>query len=421
MMNLASLINTFRELFKEEPTLIISSPGRLDLLNTHQDYKGLPVVSAGINLRTYIAFKARSDHRVHIYSLNIRDQGRDWEALFDIGDSKPSSWTQYIWGCVEALRRRGYGIRGFNALVYSDLPLGGGLGSSGSLEVSLVAGLDRLFGLGLSEKEIAEISYYAEHDVLGIPCGRLDQYSSTYGGLLVINMRPPYNVVRLPDIGGVFGVIDTGIRHSTSEIHPRRQREIDRGLTQLLEQDIPNSLRAKLGRDHKTTRWEDIEIVEIMPYLKKIDRIARKRILFTLLMNRSTRLVIDMLLYKRIDYKLLNHIIDEISETIGFRNIHVHDTLEILGLIMTYQHILLSKMYDVSLPVIDRIVNELIEYGALGAKLSGAGMGGAIVALFESKNTAEKILDTISRKYNIRYWIVEINDGVEVNYQRQTL
>ncbi|MEM1897027.1 MAG: GHMP kinase, partial [Ignisphaera sp.] len=90
--------------------------------------------------------------------------------------------------------------------------------------------------------------------------------------------------------------------------------------------------------------------------------------------------------------------------------------LDVVGEVMTYQHKLLSKLYDVSLPQIDSLVEKLIEFGALGAKLSGAGLGGAVIALFRDKETAEKaVKNIIDSRYGVRGWIVKIDRGLTVH------
>ncbi len=410
-MNIIDLKNRFRELYGSEPEVIASAPGRIDLLNTHQDYKGLTAVGAGINLRTYVLLRRRSDRNIYAYSLNL-DKGFRARVISPIGRHKPSSWRKYVWAIFNALLSRGVDLPGLNVLVYSDIPVGGGLGSSGALEVALIAGLNELFNLGLYEQDIAEIAYYSEHDILSIPCGRLDQYTSTYGDLIAIEMKPPYRVTMLKRVKGVFGVIYTGIKHSTEQIHSIRQMEINMGIQQLLQQNLPHSLREIIGSDYHSAKWELINLEELVPYLAKIDQLYSKRIIFTLLMNQSTRLALDLLIYGRLDHNKLACIIRELNISPKITSL---DEASILGIIMTYQHKLLSELYDVSLPIIDTIVKEIIELGALGAKLSGAGLGGSIVALFSSRDEAEKALRIICRKYNMRYWVTEVDKGVTVS------
>ncbi|WP_243675382.1 hypothetical protein [Vulcanisaeta distributa] len=128
-----------------------------------------------------------------------------------------------------AFIKRGYSINPFRAWIRSNVPIASGLGSSGTLLVALASAINAINGFNLDRKSMAEIAYEAEHDVMNIPCGRLDQYAAAFGNIVVIETKPPYNVEVLPRLNGVFLVVDTGIRHSTADIHPKRQQEIDEG------------------------------------------------------------------------------------------------------------------------------------------------------------------------------------------------
>jgi galactokinase len=175
-------LTTFRKLFGIDPEALVSAPGRIDLLNTHQDYKGLPVVGVAINLRTFIA-GSRSERCV-IYSLTVNE--RD-EFGSNVGLKGGKWFGDYFRAAFMALRKRGYQVGCVKAVVSSNVPIGSGLASSGALLVAFVKLLDALYNLGMDIKEIAELAYIAENNIMGIPCGRLDQYTSAYGGIVLIH------------------------------------------------------------------------------------------------------------------------------------------------------------------------------------------------------------------------------------------
>ncbi len=407
----------FRKIFGTEPSVIISAPGRLDFLNTHQDYKGLPVVSVGINLRTYVAI-GKSNSVSKVISLNLAEIGSDYEDEFHVPDPplRPGKWFgNYLRASVKALHRLDIFVDNFNALIYSEVPVASGLASSAALLVSFIAALNELFGLGLTRKQVAETAYIAEHDVMGIPCGRLDQYGSAFGGIIKIETRPPFRVESLPWLRGVFIVMDSGIRHSTADIHPIRQREINEGLSLLLKmRDLPRSIREKLGDKYDRVKWEDIRIEEINPYLMRIPEILRKRILYTLLTNKTTEIALDIMRGNKISIEDLLMVMDEkwakyIEEAIGRK-----DEKEILvGIIMNYQHTLLRDLYDLSLPKLEKIWESSLKAGAYGSKLSGAGLGGSIIALSSEEN-AEKILEASLRAGAKMAKMVLIDEGFRV-------
>mgnify|MGYP001626159359 CR=1 FL=1 len=409
------VIKEFNSMFNVDPDVVVSAPGRLDFLNTHQDYKGLPVVSVGVNLRTYVAGKRFEGSFIEVFSGNLRDEGSDYFDRIDLSKlelvSKQKWFGNYLRAAIIALKQRGYVINsGARIWIRSWVPIASGLGSSGTLVVAFIAALNELYGLNLSVKDIAELAYIAEHDVLNIPCGRLDQYGAAFGNVSVIETVPPYNVETIQFSEGIFAVIDSGIRHSTADIHPKRQKEIEMGLEKLMS-IASESLRKKLGYRYWEPKWDSLTIEELKPYLNELEEKSRNRILYTIKAHKSTMLAIKILKgYKPSSTEIAQVL--EVSEE-DARKIVGKSKVDIIGYIMTHQHQLLSRLYDVSLSELDKIVDEFISNGALGAKLSGAGLGGCVIALFRDSETASKALNHIlSRGIGARGWIVKVDRGI---------
>lgn len=415
-IDIDTLKKFYKSYFNTDPEKIVSVPGRLDFLNTHQDYKGLPVISIGVNLRCY-AIIGKSRGKSIVVSYNMKILGEKYSDEFsvkDVGKLDKSIFSSYIKAATKLLIEEGYEIDEFTLGIYSEIPIGGGMGSSAALTTSFIGALNSLFNLGLLRKDIAEYAFKAEHDVLGIPCGRLDQYGCVYGEVLLIYTKPPYNVEVLPRLNGVFIVLDSGVRHRTADIHPKRQQEINEGLKMLLEQNLPPELRSKLGRNYWEPKWDSISIDEIKPYLASLPDIPRRRILFTLEMHKSTIKALDIIKHNKFDDMYLKRISNEIEKTYNI-TLSYGSKEEAIGLIMTYQHLLLAKLYDVSLPIIDKIVLTSIKSGALGAKISGAGLGGAVIALAKDHKVGEKIVAK-AREIGVKQaWIVDIDEGLKVH------
>jgi galactokinase (EC 2.7.1.6) len=262
----------------------------------------------------------------------------------------------------------------------SDVPIGAGMASSAALLVALVGALLRLTGRSTDLYQVAEIAYIAEREVLKVPCGRLDQYGSAFGRIALIYTKPPVRVESLQLPGGVFVVLDSGIRHSTAEVHTKRQEELSRAV-ELLKQIVDVESEGFWDFPWHIL-YERQDVVDLLP------EPLRSRVLFTLEMQKSTERVLDML---------------------RNRVLPIDETLRAVGKEMTLQHKLLAQLYDVSLPKLDRLVEEAIEAGAYGAKLSGAGMGGVVIALAPDRKTAEKIGNKSSAE---RWWVVEIDEGL---------
>ncbi|MEM4043990.1 MAG: galactokinase family protein [Sulfolobales archaeon] len=406
----------YREFYTSDPEIIVSAPGRIDFLNTHQDYKGLPVIAVGINLRTYVA-AGRNLYSNHVTAVseNLRDSGERYVDSFDLDGMSidKSRWFgSYVRAAVKTLIIEGYDLKPFNIWIYSEIPMGAGLGSSGTLLVSIIYSISELHRFNLDPGRIAELAYVAEHDVLGIPCGRLDQYAAAFGGVSIIDTRPPYKVSKI-DLGkGFFVVFDSGIRHSTSDIHPRRQAEIDKGL-EMLRSIIPQDLRSMIQGGYNSVYWEGLREEVLEPYLQSLPHPYSSRILYTLKAHRSTLDAVRILRGEKISSRDLDYIIRDLEIFLGEKPRIENDDLSMIGAIMTYQHSLLSRLYEVSLPALDEIVFRAISYGALGAKLSGAGLGGVVIALARDRRTSEKILrGVLEDRLAVRGWIVEIDRGV---------
>ncbi|PLJ78232.1 MAG: hypothetical protein B7L53_01980 [Thermofilum sp. NZ13] len=377
------------------PLLVSSAPGRVDFLNTHQDYKGLPVVPIAVNLRTYVAVLEESEN-FEVESLNLLEEGREHRDSFPprAPPLLPGKWWgNYLRACVAALEQR-LGVRlsrGFRAVIYSEVPVGSGLSSSAALEVAFLKAVDSFFNLGLPTEELAETAFYAENTVAGIPCGRLDQYASAYGGAILLYPRPPVRVERL-SIGSLdFVVVDSGIRHSVADIHPRRQAELNQALSILLSQrDLPSSLRSKLRPDFSQTLWEEVSFSEVEPFLKRLPDHLARRVAFTLLMHESTMRVISSL--KR-----------------------GSASLDMLAREVNLQHELLRDYYDVSLPELEKMREAMLSSGALAVKLSGAGLGGSLFALTRGEEREKaKVIEGAVRAGARKGWSLKPDEGARV-------
>lgn len=351
-----------------------SAPGRLDFLNTHQDYKGLPVVSVAVNMRTRVEMEASKVFEIE--SLNTGEK-----CIFQDPQIAGRTFCDYVKAAVLALWKHGVYLRGFKAVVRSDIPIGAGMASSAALLVSLIAAALRLANREADRATVAELAYVAEREILGVPCGRLDQYGSAFGKVAVIHPKPPVRVEALEMPGGVFVVLDSGVRHSTAEVHSKRQAEL---------QQAVEMLKAELGI-YSEGYWDfPWGVLYDKPNaVEKLPSPLRERVLFTLEMQRSTERALAYL--KR-------------------RDLPTEEILRKVGAEMLLQHRLLSELYDVSLPELDRLVEEAVNAGAYGAKLSGAGLGGVVIALAPNRETAEKIGRLSSAA---KWWAVEVDEGLK--------
>jgi len=399
--------------------ILVSSPGRADFLNTHQDYKGLPVVPVAIDLRMYLHGEVTDSKRFNVKSLDLERYGEPSVDSFEVEINKMLEgkfFGNYLRGVINVLVKRGFAekLRGMNVTIKSEIPVGSGLSSSAALEVGFAYLLNVAYDLGLERKDLAEIAFAAENQEAGIPCGRLDQYGVAFGGIIKLECRPPYRVEPLPFKDLTFAIIDSGIRHSTGDIHPKRQEDINRGLKALMENpDVPASLKRILGYRFDEPRWERLSEDELEDFLGILDDRARRRILFTLRMHRWTEFALKILRGEKIHD-------DEGIRMFGeerWRRIKASAAGErnyiILGEIMNEQHSLLRDLYDVSLPELEDICDAALDAGAYGAKISGAGMGGSIIALVKDEKQGKAVVDACVKNNAKDGWVSKVGEGVK--------
>ena len=383
------LVDLHKSIYGAEPDIVVSVPGRLDFLNTHQDYKGLPVVAMAVDRRLYVAVSRGPRGLVRAASWNMRAEGKPYTDEFSSSNPRLAGrgwWGDYLRAAVRALREAaGVEVEGARVTVYSRVPVSSGMASSAALTVGFIAGLNAAYDMGLSRGEVAEAAYIAERVIMGIPCGRLDQYSIAYGGVTLIHTRPPVRVERLPFPQGLgVIVVDSGVRHSTGDIHPRRQAELDEAIRRALEAPgLPSSIKEKLGADHTTAKWPELTASDLEELRRMLPPRLYKRVEYTVLANESTAILVKALKGSTPPATVLDEWIEALRSW-SIKAEPEHDSLDgILGIGTTYQHVLLSELYEVSIPLIDSIVKRLIGRGALGAKLSGAGLGGIVMALYK--------------------------------------
>ena len=376
-----------------EPDIIVSVPGRLDFLNTHQDYKGLPVVAVAVNLRLFAAF-TRGDNSIEVASLNLKESGVKYRDSFDARSPiliEGEWFGNYLRSSIIALSNIGYTIDGMRVSIWSRIPIGSGMASSAALTVGFLYGIDKLFNLNLSLDEIAEIAYVAERDILGVPCGRLDQYSIVHGGITLINTREPVTVeiIDFPNLPVLY-VVDSGIRHKTRDIHSKRQEELNHAISILRRARLDNIAELIRGDTYSDVEWDRISPSDLDTIRDVLPEKLYKRIAYTVLANESTIEAVKLMKYGSFDESKISKWSRIVEAWSGVRQ-YYDDLNSALGVIVTYQHVLLSTLYEVSIPEIDKIVVRLLNNGMLGAKLSGAGFGGVVIGLANKKKLRNEI------------------------------
>jgi galactokinase len=333
------------------------APGRVNLIGEHTDYNGGFVLPAAIPLRTQVELTPRADNVVRVWSAQFPTAEA---STYELGSEKQGSdWLDYVKGMTWSLASVSR-LRGFDARVASDVPVGSGLSSSAALEIALGRALRQAFDIPLDDVALAVAAQRAETDFVGAPVGIMDQMvcslATTSGALWIDTRTLRYEAVPLPENAALL-VIDSGVSHKHTGGEYRTRR------------DECMRAAAALG----VAELRDVGSSD----LNRINQLPEP-------LNRRAR-----------------HVVTE--------NARVGETVQALrsgdlaaaGRLFGESHASMRDDFDVSIPAIDALVDRATRMpGVYGARLTGGGFGGSIVALAARSNareTAAAIVDGHTR------------------------
>ncbi len=329
----------FREVFGREPDVAAEAPGRVNLIGEHTDYNGGFVLPTAIPQKTRAEIGRRADSRVRAASGEA-DGGRISEYVLG-EEARRGTWIDYVQGVTAELARRGLAVPGFDLWLQSTVPVGSGLSSSAALEVSVLRALRKIAALALDDVEIALAGQRAENDLVGAPVGVMDQMASSLadvGVALFLDTRTlEAERIAIPATAEIL-VIDSGVRHDHAAGGYRERRaECERaarelGVAQL--RDFPFERRAAIERLPEPLR-----------------RRAR-------------------------------HVVTENERVLEAAAALRNGDLPRLGQLFNASHDSQRDDFEVSVPAVDAIVSAARADGDVyGARLTGGGFGGSVIAL----------------------------------------
>jgi len=339
----------FQELFGSGPAVLVSAPGRVNLLGEHTDYNGGPVLPVALERRTVVA----AGHADRWRAVSTLDG-----VVVEVSPDRmeQGSWTAYLVGVVRALGRTGVNLRGANVVVASSVPMGAGLSSSAALTVALARGLTGLAGRKALPEALVEIAWQAEHDEVGVACGRMDQTVAALArpGYALLFETGSGTVTHVPYDGKIW-LFETGVSHRLTggQLNQRRQEcEVALGLCR--EQGISAESLAEIG-------------------LEELPRLLR---------------ALPVPWSKR-----LRHVITETDRTRRAARALASRDLALLGRLLVEGHDSLRRDFQSSCPEADLLVESAVRHGAWGARLTGAGWGGAVLALLPPEKEARIVAE----------------------------
>ena len=345
------------------PELVIESPGRINLIGEHTDYNLGYVLPTAIEKKITFKFKKNhTDKECRLFSLGF-DTG--FTLQLDKISRSAVEWENYVLGVLNEILLRTDRLRGFDCTIESKLPMGSGLSSSAALECGLAFGLNELFQLGLSKMDIVQLSQKAEHTFVGTQCGIMDQFASVMskkGHVLLLDCQSlehqqipihidPYKMIML----------NTKVSHNlASSEYNTRKRECEEGVG-IIQRRYPEV--TSLRKANK----------EMLEYCKS---------------------EMSGTIYKRCSF-----IISENDRVLQTANALKENDLNLFGALLYEAHEGISKLYEVSCPESDFLVDFSKQYKAvLGARQTGGGFGGCTLNIVH-KDQVDRFVQEATSAY----------------------
>ncbi len=377
----SDLIHSVEKLFKERfnnTPLLVFSPGRINIIGEHTDYNDGYVFPAAIDKGIVAAFEKSNSPSSTVYAID-----REESIVFNTNTVAPRTenlWGNYILGVVKEIQKKGIVVENFNLVFSGNIPEGSGMSSSAALENCIVFGLNELFKMGLSKREMIFISQKAEHHFVGVQCGIMDQYASMFGiqdHALHLDCRTlsatPYKI-DFEDYELLL--INTNVTHRLNESAYNDRRNVC--------EMVSNILGVKSLRDAQVETLERIRGI-----------------------------------ISEVDYQMALFVIQEIQRTVEAANAMSENNLWALGDLIYSSHQGLQHQYKVSCEELDYLVDQTRDNPyILGARMMGGGFGGCTLNLIKS-SAIEEFIKEVSEKYKEKFnrvcsiYTVALSDGTK--------
>ncbi len=346
----------------ENKIKIAIGPGRVNLIGGHTDYNMGFVLPCAIDKNTMIIAAPNNTNIVNLYSLNLNDSISF--SLKKLEYDARDQWANYIKGICFYLLKAGYEIRGIDGALHGTVPIGSGMSSSAALEVCIGYIFQILYDLKISPKELIKIAYNAEREFIGVQCGIMDQFVSVTGvkdSVIFLDCRSlDYEVIKIPNKKIQLVILHTNVKRAASSALNQRKNECYEAVK--IFQKYNSSIEAL--RDVTPDFFEKHK--EALPL------ILRKR---------------------------SQHIVYENQRVIDAKKALKKEDLEELGKLMLQSHQSLADLYEVSSKELDIMIKISKDVpGVIGSRMTGAGLGGAVVCLVENEKI-DDLVKEISLKY----------------------
>ncbi|WP_314428199.1 galactokinase [uncultured Microbacterium sp.] len=351
----------FTDLTGRTPDGVWSAPGRANLIGEHTDYNDGFVLPFAIPHRTVAAVGVRGDSRIRVAST-FADAPVD-VSLDELDELFPTpigtaprvpEWAAYPLGVAWALRQSGTAGIGLDIAIASDVPVGAGLSSSAAIEGATASALNDLWETGLDGRALARIGRRAENEAVGAPTGIMDQMASMLGApdaaifLDCRSLETELVPLGMAETGLAILVIDTRVKHAHSTGgYGERRAACERG-AQIMGVE---SLR-------------DVTVDDLPRAQELMDEVTFRRV---------------------------RHVVTENQRVLDTVGLLRAQGARAIGDLLVASHASMRDDFEISVPELDTAVDAALAAGAIGARMTGGGFGGAAIALIE-----QAALETVS-------------------------
>lgn len=354
-------LDAFVKKFGTNPTMQAYAPGRVNIIGEHTDYNGGFVLPCAIKYGTSMSAKENGTSKMRILAVDINGDYDEFEISDSIEKSADKLWVNYLRGMTQLLVKKfGDRVKGLDVAVSGDIPLGAGLSSSASLEVTFGHLVSSAFSLNVPLQEIALMGQAAEA-YIGMKCGIMDQTISACGekdhALCIDCKSLELTQVQVPADLQIM-VINSNVKHQLvgSEYNERREAC----------EKAASIIGVELLRDATLEQLEQAK--------SKMDEVT---------------------------YRRARHVITEDKRVLDAISAFRDGNLGELARLMYASHCSMRDDFEITIPEIDGLVE--IVRKALGesegaVRMTGGGFGGSVVAVVKAENV-QKVEDAVNAEY----------------------
>ncbi len=333
---------SFETNFGQPPQLIISAPGRVNLIGEHTDYNDGFVLPCAIDCQTIVAISPGQGTQIDVLACDYNQQ--DQFGSDDVFRKQAEEWKNHVRGIAASFLARGLQIGGAQIAIGGNIPQGAGLSSSASVGVALGKALAEINGLsGIDEIQIALIAQQSENDFVGCACGIMDQLASarsTAGHAMLLDCRSlDIQSIPIPEDLGLL-VIHSGIKRGLVDSAYNERRE----------------QCEKAARHYGVKALRDLDEQKLQADRSGLDDTS---------------------------YRRARHVVTENQRVLDMAVALKNGDLRKISTLMTASHISMRDDFEITLPPIDRLVgliaDKIGDFG--GVRMTGGGFGGCVVAL----------------------------------------